>query len=256
MMPRNDRLLLFAGAAVVLAERLLTMKLRFTSPIEASFGRALLGFNPFLHQPPPPCYPLYIGLGKFVNFFVHDSLVSLLLLTIAASIATFLLLAQRYPLIAALIIALIPPATHARPDALAIAFVAAALYTWRDNAVLFGIFAAAAIGCVPQCIVGVALLLLAATMFPATVDRRPAAARAWLAFAVTLIVEFMQTMQNINLRRMPAFVRANMDLRHTFDPIAAWAVPLIVLAALTYHLRLGKIRDLPRDSDVQRGSEH
>jgi hypothetical protein len=256
MMPRNERLWLFAGAAVILAERLLTMELRFTSPIEASFGRALLGFNPFLHQPPPPCYPLYVGLGKFVNFFVHDSLVSLLLLTIAGSIATFLLLARRYPMIAALIVALIPPATHARPDALAIAFVAAALYAWRKNAVLFGIFAAAAIGCVPQSILGVALLMVAAPALPASGDRRPATVRAWLAFAVTLIVEFMQTMQNINLRRLPAFVRGNMDLRHTFDPIAAWAVPLIVLAALTYHLVLGKIRHLPRDPDVQRGSEY
>ena len=246
MMPRNDRLWLFAGAAAVLAERLLTMRLRFTSPIEASFGRALFGFNPFLHQPPPPCYPLYIGFGKFVNFFVHDSLVSLMLLTIGASVATFLLLAARYPMIAALIVALIPPSTNARPDALAIAFVAAALCAWRENAVLFGIFAAAAIGCVPQAIVGILLLMI-------VVERRAA---RWLAFAVTLIVEFMQTVQNINLRRMSAFVRANMDLRHTFDPIAAWAVPLIVLAALTYHLLLGKARHLARDPDVQRGSEH
>src|SRR5712691_10417242 len=175
---RYQNTVIAAGAIVVFAARLLALPPRFMSPFEASLGRSLLGFNPFLHQPPPPSYPLYVWLGQLLNFFLHDALITLLTLSVIGSAATFVFLSLAFPhpiaIAGASALALIPVATRPMPDALAVAFFAAAIYVWRSGRshVLFGICVAAMVGCVPQTIVFVPLAVL--------IERRW---KAWLAFA-------------------------------------------------------------------------
>ena len=229
--------------------RLATLQTRLTHPLEASFARSLLGFNPFLHQPPPPSYPLFVAAGKFLNFFLHSAVASLLVLSVIGSAATFVLLARALPgpigFVAALIAALIPFATQPLPDAPAVACLCAAVY-FRDRPALRGIAAAAAVGFLPQTIFAVIIYLM-------VVERRLA---AWWAFVAMLFVEFLQVMQNIELRRMRAFVAANIDLRCTLNSWGARVTAAVVLLALTYHLFSAKTVDLAGDPDVQRRGEH
>lgn len=234
------------GVAVVLVARLLLLQREFATPLQASFGRSLLGFNPYLHQPPPPSYPLYVAMGKFVNFFLHDALTSLLAISVIASVATFVLLSRSVHPLVGLVAAFIPFRTEPLPDAAAIACFAAAVYFWRERRMVpMGIAAAAVVGVVPQTVF--VMVLLVAVSGPAS---------AGLPFAATLLVEFLQVSQNIELRRMRAFIGANIDLGRTFDPLAAKVVAAAVLAALTYHFVSAKAHDLARDPDVQRRGEH
>ena len=222
---------------MVLVARIITLE-----PLENSFTKSLLGFNPFLHQPPPPCYPLYVAMGKFLNFFLHDALWSLLALNVIASLATYLFLARAYPLWIAVAAALIPMPTRPLPDLAAIACFAFALQA--EKPVLRGIALAAVIGCVPQTIFVILLYMV-------IVERK-----AWLSFLAMLFVEFLQTVQNIELRRLRAFIAENIDLTRTFDPWAAKIVAVGVVAAVTYHLIRAKAVDLGGGADVQRGGEH
>jgi hypothetical protein len=243
---RHQNTALLGGAAAILVARLLLLQRGFESPIEQSFGRALLGFNPFLHQPPPPSYPLYVAMGKLVNFFVHDALIALLAVSVLASLATFWLLAKSVNVWAGLVAALVPLYTVPRPDAAAVACLAAA-WCFRAHPVALGVAAAAVVGVVPQ------------TVFVVLVFMAFLAARrwqAWAAFAGMLFVEFLQVAQNIELRRMRAFVAENIDLSRTFDPLAAKAVAGAVVLAVTYHLLSAKAHHLARGADVQRGGEH
>ena len=251
-MARYQNTATVAGVIVVLVVRLFFLQARFATPMEASFGRALLGFNPYLHQPPPPSYPLYVAMGKLLNFFIRDSLATLLALSVIGSVVAFVFLARAFPnpvaVAVAIVISLVPLPTKPLPDAPALACFAAALYLWRqrDDPKLFGIAAAAAVGCVPQTIVAVVPFVL-------LTDRR---AKALAAFAGMLFVEFLQVMQNIELRRMRAFIVANVDLTRTFDPWAVRIITAVAVVSLTYHFVNAEADDLARDPDVQRGGEH
>lgn len=233
---------------LLVAIRIATIQRALVTPLEASFARALLGFNPFLHQPPPPAYPVYVALGKLVNFFVHDARMSLLILSIAGSIATFAFLARAFPtwtgLLVAFAVALVPLPARALPDTVAIAFFAGVIWSRsRSDFTAAALQSAATIGVLPQSIVVVVPFMLA-------VERR---AKAGAVFVIALFVAFLQTMQNIELRRMRAFVEANTDWMNLFDRPAMW---VIALGAVTYHLFRGKAHDLAHRADVQRGVEH
>ncbi len=57
-----------------------------------NFALGIGRFDPTVHQAHPPGYFLYICLGRLVNFLVHDANLALVLVSIAASIATVVLI--------------------------------------------------------------------------------------------------------------------------------------------------------------------
>ncbi len=58
----------------------------------ANFALALEDFNPALHQPQPPGYPLFVGLTRFIHLMVTDSQQVMLVAGLAGGIAAVLLL--------------------------------------------------------------------------------------------------------------------------------------------------------------------
>jgi hypothetical protein len=50
-----------------------------------NFALGIRHFDPRVHQPHPPGYPLYISMGKLLNFLVHDANTALVLLSVTAS---------------------------------------------------------------------------------------------------------------------------------------------------------------------------
>lgn len=56
-----------------------------------NFALAIQRFDPRVHQPHPPGYPLYIYLGRLLNTVVHNANLALVLLSIAASCGVALL---------------------------------------------------------------------------------------------------------------------------------------------------------------------
>jgi hypothetical protein len=57
-----------------------------------NFALAIGRFDPRVHQPHPPGYFLYICMGRLLNFIVRDANLALVLLSIAASIASVILI--------------------------------------------------------------------------------------------------------------------------------------------------------------------
>lgn len=57
-----------------------------------NFGLALERFDPRVHQPHPPGYFLYVWLGRLLNGIFHDANLSLVVLSIAASCGTVVLI--------------------------------------------------------------------------------------------------------------------------------------------------------------------
>jgi hypothetical protein len=57
-----------------------------------NFALGIVRFDPRTHQPHPPGYFLYVCLGRLINFFVHDANLALVLLSIAAGVASVVLI--------------------------------------------------------------------------------------------------------------------------------------------------------------------
>jgi hypothetical protein len=57
-----------------------------------NFALGIERFDPRVHQPHPPGYFLYICLGRLLTYLVHDANLALVLLSIAASTATVILI--------------------------------------------------------------------------------------------------------------------------------------------------------------------
>jgi hypothetical protein len=57
-----------------------------------NFALGMQRFDTRVHQPHPPGYFLYVCLGKLVNFVVHDANLALVLVSVAASMATVALI--------------------------------------------------------------------------------------------------------------------------------------------------------------------
>ncbi len=57
-----------------------------------NFALGIGRFDPTVHQAHPPGYFLYICLGRLVNYLVHDANLALVLVSIAASVATVMLI--------------------------------------------------------------------------------------------------------------------------------------------------------------------
>src|SRR4029078_4361281 len=163
------------GAIVVLISRLATMPRTFWENDELLFASAVREFDPCACHPHPPGYPLYIGIGKFVDFFVGDPFRSLVSISIVACVVGYVFLARpsrRYfdddPLLAAagaltfyFSAAAMIHLTLPLSDSLALVFVAIALFaaSFFPNeanerlAVALGLTVSAAIGVRPQLLV-------------------------------------------------------------------------------------------------------
>lgn len=88
-------------AALLLALMLWSLPLTLWEYDEALFASAVVEHDPAAHHPPPPGYPVFIGLGKLVNVVVGDAFRSLTLLSIFGSIVGFLCFARAFGWMAA-----------------------------------------------------------------------------------------------------------------------------------------------------------
>ncbi|HSP33679.1 MAG TPA: hypothetical protein VLU46_05125, partial [Thermoanaerobaculia bacterium] len=188
---------------VIAVRCFVAMPQQFTTAESQSFGEALLTFDPYGHQPPPPAYPAYIAAGKLVNFFVRRALPSLLAVSVTSAIAGFVLFSIAFgrlldaPLAGvagAFALYVAPPVrflcAHPSPEPLAFALVAAALL--RSPAV----FLALAVGVQPQLLAGAVAMLVVMR----------AGWRAFAAFGIVLAACFEPVIENIGAGRLDLYV--------------------------------------------------
>lgn len=171
--PRHSRGAWIAITLVVALTRLVTIPQTLHEFDETLFVRGVIEHDPWKHHPPPPGYPLFMAVGKLFALVIGDPFVALVALSTISSIIGFVVLARAFGAIAGDPVAGIcgsllfyfSPAmlVHSTPpisDTGALALLAAAFLmsarllrqsdgTTRD-AVLLGLFAAAAVGWRPQ----------------------------------------------------------------------------------------------------------
>ena len=93
MVPR--RLLEQSGFALLIALSRFAFRSRFLYDIDSvNFALGILRFDPRTYQAHPPGYFLYIMFGRLINSAVHDANLALVLLSIAASCGTVVLIYQ------------------------------------------------------------------------------------------------------------------------------------------------------------------
>ena len=170
-----------AGLLVLLAVLLRTYPVSFWEFDELLFAAGVVRFEPLIHHPHPPGYPVLIGLGKLADLVARDPFVALVALSIVASLVGFVALALafrnllgdgRLAVFGALLFYLSPGmVVHASlplSDPSALALLALTFYgasrferpSGGRDALLFGAMASLAVGCRPQLAVLVVPLLV------------------------------------------------------------------------------------------------
>ncbi len=160
-----------AGLVVLLAVLLRTYPISFWEFDELLFAAGVVRFQPLLHHPHPPGYPVLIGLGKIADLVVRDPFAALVALSVVASLAGFVALAcafrnllgdGRLAVFGALLFYLSPGMlVHASlplSDPPALALLALTFYgasrverpSGGRDALVFGAAASLAVGCRPQ----------------------------------------------------------------------------------------------------------
>ena len=204
------RLPIAAAAAIVFVTRIAMLPQTFWQGQEVRFARALLTFDPLQQQPEPPGYPLYIGIGRLFNFFVHEPFLALLSLSvIAATIGAYLtalaaaeIFGSDWTGAAAALVLYFSPAMLVfdalpNPVGLTIALVAAAVLALiRGRTIWFGVAAAAAVAVRPE---------IAPAMLVMVLFRR----RAVLAFVVVLTVAFIPLVEAIGISNLVPYAKTN-----------------------------------------------
>lgn len=159
------------ATAALLALLLWTIPLTLWEYDEPLFSAAIVDYEPLAHHPPPPGYPVYIGLAKIVNLVVGDPFRSLTVLSILGTLVAFVCFARAFGrmagdwligLIASSLFYLSPTmlvhANVAMSDPVALGFLSVTLllglravesHTLLD-AILFAIVASLTCGCRPQ----------------------------------------------------------------------------------------------------------
>jgi len=172
--------LFWCAFASVLLTRLCSIPRSFWEFDETLFAQAILSYDPLNHHPPPPGYPVFIALGKLINFFVHDPFVALVMLSVIGSLAGFCFLTAAFRnlsgdvsvgIVGALFFYLSPVmlvhSTLPISDAIALCLLASTL--WAASLVdqrggrgllLFPLMAALTVGCRPQFSIAIVPLLL------------------------------------------------------------------------------------------------
>src|SRR6266545_4917354 len=82
--------LLAVATAVVLSSRVLFLPPTLEDIDSVNFALALRDYNPALHQPHPPGFPVYVAVARVVNTVVPDPLRALCLLSAVAQAALVL----------------------------------------------------------------------------------------------------------------------------------------------------------------------
>jgi hypothetical protein len=181
---KNRRELVIA-ALVVLATRLMTLARSLWEFDEPLFIQAVTDYEPLLHHPPPPGYPVFILLAKLLNVLIRDPFISLVILSVVASVVGFAAMAiafgrlcgdDRTGILGAALFYFSPVmlvhSTLPISDPAALAFLAVTLLVMtqllgygtsspiRRDAVAFGVFAGLTIGCRPQFSIAVVPMVL------------------------------------------------------------------------------------------------
>lgn len=206
-----------AGFALVAVVRALTLPESLWELDEALFARAVVEFEPLIHRPHPPGYPLLAGLGKLFDLVFRDPFTSLVALAFvsclvgyAALVAAFRRIdggpeSERVAVAGALFFQLSPvmlvQGVLPMSDPPALMFIALALWAGASlagggeaaSALALGACASAAIGCRPQLALCVLPMLLAALWQAPGWRRRGEVLGAFtlvsLAWFIPLVVE-------------------------------------------------------------------
>ncbi|MDP9192011.1 MAG: hypothetical protein M3P06_09970 [Acidobacteriota bacterium] len=126
---------------------------------ESLFAAAVERYEPLLHHPPPPGYPLYIAFAKIVSLFTPDAFTALLvtsIVTLAAGMLAFVLafsaIGEAKAAVAATVLLYASPAmlisgTLPQSDSGAMALLALAIWACaKERPAWSGLLCAAAIG--------------------------------------------------------------------------------------------------------------
>lgn len=181
-------------AAILLAVSVWSLPLTLWEYDEPLFSSAVLDYEPLLHHPPPPGYPIYIGLAKAVGLLAGDPFRALTVLSIIGSIVAFFFFADAFgrlagdrltgTLAASLFYAspvMLVHANVAMSDPVALALLAATIWSgarllelrnhpdgsaaWSRRAIVFAALASASCGCRPQFSIIVVPLFFAVLLF-------------------------------------------------------------------------------------------
>ena len=175
----RSRELLLALAALVFT-RVLTLPKTTWEFDESLFFQALQRYAPVQHHPPPPGYPLFIGVGKLFRAFIPSDFAALVTISFIASIVGFLALSrvaravggEESSFVAALLFYMSPAmlihSTLPQSDSGALALYALALAlsaravaaTDQPTVVAFAAIAAATVGWRPQMAIAVVPMFL------------------------------------------------------------------------------------------------
>lgn len=180
---------------------------------EFLFAEGVKQFDPSRYHPHPPGYPLYILLGKAVNFVVIDPWRSLVIISIVCAVIGFVALARAFrnwtgdpdlAVCGALLFyfsaSMLVHGTLALSDGPSIAFLGLALWAMSSinvdevhdrNAIAIGLWTSAAIGVRPQLVVPLIPAFAVSVWQLRTMHKRLA---ALITFAVVSLLWFLPLM--------------------------------------------------------------
>ena len=197
------------GAIVVLISRLLTMPRTPWENDEFLFAEGVKNFDPSRYHPHPPGYPLYILLGKAVNFIVNDAWRSLEIISVVCAVVGFVAIARAFrhwiddpdlavsgALLFYFSASMLVHGTLALSDGPSIAFLALAFWAMSRagdeghdrNAIAIGLWTSAAIGVRPQLVVPLLPAFAVSLWQLRTMHRR---LTALITFAVVSLMWFL-----------------------------------------------------------------
>ncbi|MEA2568930.1 MAG: hypothetical protein QOI24_931 [Acidobacteriota bacterium] len=200
------------GALLVLIVRVATLPRTPWEQDELLFAPAVLRFDPWSSHPHPPGYPLFVGLGKLFNLFLHDPFASLVALNVVCSMLAFVALSRAFRLylddddlavcgallfsFSATVIVHGPLAFSDSPAMLFVALTLRAVAAIGDDAtirsaIVLGVASSSAIGARPQLLVPLVPLLLFAVIVAKSGRQFAAALAAFTAMSLLWFVPLM-----------------------------------------------------------------
>jgi len=217
-MKREHAPIALAGLVVAIS-RLFILPRGFWEGEEIRFAAALLTFDPYHQQPEAPGYPLLVGLGRFLNFFVREPFVVLTALSFIASVVGAVLLGRSAAIVlgnawsggaAALFLYLSPAMLVFSPlpnaESLSVALVVAAFYFLvKRQPIWFAAAAGAAIGCRPQLALAMGVFFVVGWM------SMPRRREAMAVFAAILFVSFAALVEAVRLGRFREYIAMNVE---------------------------------------------
>jgi len=216
---KREQLPIALAGLVVAITRIFILPRGFWEGEEIGLAASLLTFDPYHQQPEAPGYPLLVGVGRFLNFFVRDPFVVLTALSLVASIAGAIFLARATAIAlgsawsgaaAALFLYLSPSMLVFSPlpnaESVSVALVAATFYFFvTRQPIWFAAAAAASIGCRPQ------LALAMGVFFVIGLMSMPKRRQALAVFAAIVLVTFAVLVEAIRIGRVREYIAMNIE---------------------------------------------